>query len=213
MRFALVFLAACIDPVDQRWDLDHDHVVAVRAEPPAVMPFERARLDGLVAHRGGAPTIEAPTAAVGEADLVAFIGDGWYVTAPSEAALAAMRQRAGIVDGPVPYEVAVQFGDDLYAKKTVILGATAANPTIPPMLVAGVPAGEALVVPTGQDVYVTVAADRVNWLTSCGELFQDDVATAFLRVKEPCDGELAVVVRDGAGVAWHVWPLHAENLP
>ena len=36
-----------------------------------------------------------------------------------------------------------------------------------------------------QDVYVSVnveAGSRVNWLTSCGSLFQDDVPTAFLRV-------------------------------
>jgi hypothetical protein len=55
----------------------------------------------------------------------------------------------------------------------------------------------------------------VNWYSSCGSLFQDDVATAFLRVlpDDPCDGELAVVMRDErGGVAWHVWPIRAENL-
>jgi len=217
----LAFLVGCIDPVDQRWDLSHDHVVAVRADPPAVMPYQRAKLEALVAHRDGPVTIEAPTEAVGvddTNDLVAFTG-GWYVTAPSDETLAQLRQKAGVAaDAPVPFEVVMRIGD-FYATKAVLLGATEENPTIPAMLVGGTPAGDALVIPTGDDVYVSVAADvgspagRVNWLTSCGELFQDDVATAFLRAKEPCDGELAVVVRNGAGVAWHVWPLRAENLP
>jgi hypothetical protein len=86
------------------------------------------------------------------------------------------------------------------------------------MIVDGQPAEDQLLVPMEQDVYVTVNVEpgsRVNWLTSCGTLFQDDVATAFLRVKpdERTDGELAVVIRDPrGGVAWRVWPVHAENL-
>ena len=50
----------------------------------------------------------------------------------------------------------------------------------------------------------------VNWLTSCGTLFQDDVARAFLRADEACTGELAMVVRDAnGGVTWRVWSLSA----
>ena len=54
---------------------------------------------------------------------------------------------------------------------------------------------------------------RVNWLSSCGTLFQDDVARSFLRIidGDPAVGELAVVVRDpDGGVAWRVWPIRSE---
>ena len=227
MRFVfLLLLVGCIEQIDQRWELDHDHVVAVRFTPPRVVAGERTKLDALLAHDGLPTTVESPAAAVAQvpegdplAGIVAARSDGWYVTAPSEDVLAQVRARDGLAaDAPVPVRVAMAFqrGETtLYAKKTVWLGARAENPSVPAMVVDGQPVSDRLVVPVEQDVYVSVgvASDaRVNWLASCGAVFQDDVATAFLRVaRQDCtEGELAVVIRaaDG-GVAWRVWPLTA----
>ena len=222
----LLLLAGCIEQIDQRWELDHDHVVAVRFTPPRVMAGERAKLDALLAHDGGPTSVESPAAAVAQvaegdplAGVVAAGNDGWYVTAPSDDVLAEIRARDGLAaDAPVPVRVAMAFqrGETtLYAKKTVWLGARAANPSVPAMVIDGQPAADRIVVPVEQDVYVSVgveASARVNWLASCGAVFQDDVATAFLRVarKDCSEGELAVVIRaDDGGVAWRVWPLTA----
>jgi hypothetical protein len=223
----LVFLllAACVEPVDQRWELDHDHVVAVRANPPRLMPGESARIDGLVAHDGESPRVEMPSAAAGTEDplLANLVGQGtwrnpgWFVTAPSEDTLAAVRARDGLaVDAPVPFDVVMAFEGPLYAKKTIWFGARSENPSAPAMVIDGQPAADRIDVPTGEDVYVSVTVEpgaRVNWLTSCGTLFQDDVATAFLRVTDDdrAAGDLAVVIRDPrGGVAWQVWPMTAR---
>ena len=222
----LIFVAGCIDQVDQRWELDHDHVVAVRATPPRIATGQRAKLDALVAHAGAPARVERPIAAADALEiddpLHGLVGNDLYVSAPSEERLAAARERLGLAaDAPVPLTVVTMFGsvdEPMYATKTVYFGDAAENPTAPPMIVDGQPAEDQLLVPMEQDVYVTVNVEpgaRVNWLTSCGTLFQDDVATAFLRVKpdERTDGELAVVIRDPrGGVAWRVWPVHAENL-
>ena len=76
------------------------------------------------------------------------------------------------------------------------------------------PPTDDVVVPIGRDVYLTCDTDlRVNWLTSVGTLFQDDVATSFVRVLDGDrrEGELVVVVRDAeGGVAWQIWPMRAE---
>jgi hypothetical protein len=73
-----------------------------------------------------------------------------------------------------------------------------------------------IVVPVGTDTYLTVEVPdgiRVSWLTNVGELFQDDVARAFVRVL-PDDtqaGQLVVVLRDNdGGVAWQVFAMRAE---
>lgn len=225
---ALFAATGCVDVVDARWQLDHDHIVAVRATPPRVAePGQVVVLDALVAHDGALTAVEHPSAAVGSdehaelRDLVAFVDGKWTVTAPSHEALLRVRSRMGReADAPVPYDVALAFerpgAEPMLAKKTVWFGASAQNPVIADIVVDGQPAPEEIVVPRERDVYVSVSvgADaRVNWLTSCGTLFQDDVATAFVRVlpEDRGEGELAVVVRapDG-GVAWRVWPMRAE---
>lgn len=226
MRLAiLILLAGCIDPVDPRWQLDHDHVIAARATPPRLAPGETAELDGLVAHDGALTTVEAPqlaAAPLAPEELQALVsrdGARWIVTAPDADRLASTRPAMGLPDNaPVPVDIVMTFprpgGGPFYVKKTVWLGEPAAHPPMPPLSFDGAPAGDVLAMPRARDVYVAVAAEghRVNWFTSCGELFQDDVATAFLRLAAdaPCDGELAVVVRapDG-GVAWRVWPITA----
>jgi hypothetical protein len=231
MRYlVLLLLVGCIDQVDQRWELDHDHVVAVRATPPAIMPGERAKLDALLAHADAAPTVAGPVgmaAGVEAGDPLAGIVsqsflEGWYVNAPSAEVLDQVRARDGIPAGdPVPVPIVMAFAgpDDelLYATKTIYLGAPGENPTAPSMVIDGQLASDQITVPMQRDVYVSVnvqAGARVNWLTSCGSLFQDDVATAFLRVASDDNqaGQLAVVIRDPrGGVAWRVWPVTASR--
>lgn len=230
MRLALLFAVlatACIDPVDPRWQLDHDHVIAARATPPRLRPLESATLDALIAHAGGSVTVERPSAAIGPeepaelAGLVTFRDGEWTVTAPDPESLDRARGSLGLAPGtPLPVEILMAFEraeqEPRYVKKTVWLGDAGDNPAVPALSIDGRRMNaEELAVPMETDVYLSVAVDpemRVNWLTSCGTLFQDDVATAFLRVlpDDNLDGELAVVVRspDG-GVAWNVWPVRA----
>lgn len=228
----IVLASGCIDEVAPRWTLDHDHVVAVRAEPPRIMPGERAAIDGLVAHAGGRTSVEtpvlaaAPTAPSELQAMVSLDGGVWTVTAPPPELLASARPAMGIVEGaPVPLDVVMTFpgasaDEPLYVKKTVWLGARAENPAPPEIVAGGVPVGAGeLAIPRGVDVYVSVpepaAGARVNWLTSCGTLYQDDVATAFLHVlpDEECTaGELAVVVRSvEGGVAWRTVALQLAD--
>jgi hypothetical protein len=226
----LLLLVGCMEQIDQRWELDHEHVVAVRATPPSILPGQRARLDALLAHADTAPSVGSPIGvAVGVPEDDPLFGivsnallEGWFVTAPDEATLAAVRARDGLpADAPVPVPIVMAFpgpGDEhLYATKTVYLGASGDNPSPPAMAIDGQPAADQVSVPMEQDIYVSVNVEsgtRVNWLTSCGSLFQDDVATAFLRVLDgdETEGHLAVVIRDArGGVAWRVWPIRATR--
>jgi hypothetical protein len=230
LHVLLLGLVGCIDQVDQRWELDHDHVVAVRATPPAIMPGERAKLDALLAHTDQAPTVNAPVAAAAGVDagdpLATIVSqsllEGWSVTAPSADILDQIRARDGIAaTDPVPVPIVMAFtGPDdelLYATKTIYLGITGENPIAPAMVIDGQLASDQITVPMQRDVYVSVnveSAARVNWLTSCGSLFQDDVPTAFLRVASDDNqtGQLAVVIREPlGGVAWRVWPVTASR--
>lgn len=227
MLVGMLLLAGCFDPVDPRWQLDHDHIVAVRATPPRIMPGESAELDALVAHAGARTSVTIPSeAAVLDApeaikDIVYTDHGRWYVYGPSKQALVLARTELGLeANAPIPVTVYTAFPRDgaepLFAKKIVWLGASAPNPPIPDAMIDGAPMTEDIVVPTETDVYLSVAVAerwRVSWLTSVGSLFQDDVATAFLRVlpEDSHEGQLAVVVRDpDGGVAWRVWPLRAD---
>lgn len=231
--------AGCIDDLDPKWTLAHDHIVAVRTSLPGLMPGESASIDALVAHEDGPTTLEDPVEAAGVTTAPSLEGaiytDGgrWYVYGPSEATLALARTELGLAAGePVPLDVYAAFarpeGDPMIAKKRVWLGTSATNPSpplaamdgavMPEIATQGPRAGLApeIVVPKTADTYFSTTVDegwRVNWLSSCGTLFQDDVATSFLRIGDGDSyaGELAVVVRapDG-GVAWRVWPIRSE---
>jgi hypothetical protein len=230
----LVAITGCIDPIDARWQLDHDHVIVARATPPRVREGEGTNLDALVAHEGQPVSVEAPqTAEVAQssANFARYLTqqDGsWVLHAPDARTLAAARPALGIDENaPVPVEVVLTFPhgneraglDPFHVRKTVWLGEPSTNPALPAITVDGAPApdeGAEVVLPIGRDVYLSADAgdgQRVNWLTNVGTLFQDDVATSFLRVA-PSDnrsGELVVVVRDReGGVAWRVWPVRAE---
>jgi hypothetical protein len=231
----ILALGACNADVDMPWDLAHDRIIAVRAEPPRIAPGEQATIDLLVGFEAQPVTERAPDFAMVQSpgslsDLMTQSGDAWVVTAPSEERLAAARTELGLMpDAPVPLSIGVAaawpnpvmspndagFG----ALKTVWLGDTAVNPTLAGLTINGleVPAGEEIVVAKDTKVPLFVEADDevqiVNWLTSCGEMHDFDLHSAYLTVgpEDPQEGELAVVVRDpSGGVAWRVWPIRAE---
>jgi hypothetical protein len=198
----LLLLGACTPATDPPWQLDHDRVLAVRAEPPALMPGEIGRIEILVAHADGPTSVEQPdqVAAVGSPLFTAvhFDVDHWQIEAPDDMALAAARTELHLpADAPVPLDLSIRVAG-LNATKQVLLGTTAMNPAVPPVTLPAFTPGEHPLL---------IEAASVRWYTSCGELVDDDQPRATLVLDEPCTGELAVVVRDGIGIAWQVWPI------
>ena len=225
---SLLLLIACVNKTDPRWQLDHDRVVVVRATPSHAPSGMAIAFDALIAHAGAPTDVETPVLAglspttpsslAGTA--VAMDATGWHVTAPSDAILAAARAQLGLADNAaVPLDVVMSFGPiPLVATKTVFFGDAADNPPLGAVTLLGAPVAptDSLVVPQDMDAPLTVEADAtadVNWLTSCGTMHDDDEHDAFVHVlpADPMTGELAVVVRDvDGGVAWQVWPIHAQ---
>jgi hypothetical protein len=217
MKYALILVVAggCTEsPTLEPWQLDHDRVVAVRANPPHVAPGTIGMLDALIAHADGPVTIEPPrnaSAATAPGDLFAAVHfniDHWQIDGPDEAQLADARAALGLAaDAAVPLDVTIELPGPLYALKTVWLGDTRNNPPAPAVVL-----DPALVVGARYQLrFDPPAGGSVRWLTSCGTLRDDTTADATLAVDEPCDGEVVVVVRDDAGgVAWQVLPIHAR---
>jgi hypothetical protein len=230
-----VALAGCGTDVDEPWQLDHDRIVAVRANPPRILSGEQSTLDVLLAFSDRPVAEQAPdlAAVVSPESLkssLALAGGQWIVTAPSEDALAAAREELELPAGaPVPLTIGVQVrwpypvtspdGVSFTATKTVWLGESAQNPPLDGMLIDGAdaPSGGELVVPADEEVRLFVDADdkidTVRWLTSCGEMHDYDLHSAYLMVPPDSNqqGQLAVVRRDDrGGVTWRVWPIRAE---
>jgi hypothetical protein len=202
MKRLLLLLGACTPATDPPWQLDHDRVLAVRALPPAVVPGEIGRLEVLVAHAGGSTTVEQPdqVGAPGSPLFTAvhFVLDHWQIEAPDEASLAAARAELHLpADAPVPLDLQLRVAG-LNASKQMLLGTTAVNPTLPPVTLPAFTRGEHTLL---------IEATNVRWFTSCGELIDADEPRATLVLDEECAGELVVVVRDGIGVAWNIWPI------
>ncbi|HUS30887.1 MAG TPA: hypothetical protein VMZ53_20390 [Kofleriaceae bacterium] len=238
MKYALLLLLAatgCIDPIDARWQLDHDHVIAARATPPRIRAGDATNLDALVAHANAPVSIENPmTAEVATRGFEPYLEqrhDGaWSLESPSAEVLTAARPALSLADDePVPVDVMLTFPhpmgldraalDPYRVKKTVWLGEPRANPELPAITIDGQPAPaetDTIALPLDRDVYIAVDAPddtRVNWLTNVGTLFQDDVAKAYVHVtaKDRLDGQLVVVMRDAeGGVAWRVWSVLAR---
>lgn len=234
MRGLLILAAVvgCGGDLDPPWQLDHDRIVAIRAEPPAILPGETSTIDGLVAAKGG-PTIErVPDIVIvvqpqSLASAVAFTGGEWVVTAPDEVTLDAARTELGLDAGaPVPLQLGIGYAlpdlppeEGLAGLKTVALGITAPNPTLGVMQIDGAdaPAPDVeLVIGKLVDVPLSIPAlesDEVNWLTSCGTMHDFDLPSSYVRVEveDMTEGQLAVVLRDDkGGVTWQVWPMRAE---
>lgn len=230
----VIALGGCIDVIDARWTLDHDHVIAARATPPRVREGEGTNVDALVAHAGRAPTVENPmTAELSNppqqlARSLRQTADGaWRLDVPNAETLAPAHAALGLPeDAPIPVDILLTFPnqsihragvESFKVKKTVWIGEPSLNPTVPAILVDGAAITDEVVVPLDRDVYLEIAGAepglRVNWLTNVGDLFQDDNPRAFVHVlpAQARMGELVVVVRDDVGgVAWRVLPMRVE---
>lgn len=228
-------LAGCNSDLDEPWELAHDRIIAVRANPPRILPGEQATLELLLGYADQPVAQRAPdfAAVVSPESLKSAVeldGGQWVVTAPDEDALAAARAELKLAaDAPVPlqvgvgvtwpYPVASVDGMTFGATKTIWLGERAENPVLSGMLINGAdaPEGAEIVVPKDTKVPLFVEADDtvdiVNWLTSCGEMHDFDLHSAYLVVtpESEQEGELAVVYRDDrGGVTWRVWPIRSE---
>ena len=216
-RVAILVLAACHDELVQPWQLDHDRIVAARATPAGIASGEAAQLDALIAHEGGVTDVEMPTGATaagapgGLFTAVHFMFDHWEIQAPDDAQLAAARAELGLAATSLPGNTSVtSSGTGAVASKLVWLGESRANPALPAITIDGVAPGTTLDLPRGRDITLSATGDDVSWLSSTGTLHDDDANVATLDVArgDPATGELAVVVRDGAGgIVWQVWSI------
>lgn len=235
MRWLVIvaLLVGCNQDLDEPWQLEHDRIIAVRATPPRIMPGETSTIDMLLGFEmmpvvERAPDVALVAQPMSLADTLTNDNGNWVVTAPSEERLVAAREELGLEPGaPVPlqvgvfamwpYEVMTPTPGGFSAAKTVWLGDTGTNPELTGMLVDGAEPGTELVVPKEDEVRLFVEADDkidiVNWLTSCGEMHDFDLHSAYLKVlpDQKQEGQLAVVKRDDrGGVSWRVWPIRAE---
>ncbi|MCE9577352.1 MAG: hypothetical protein K8W52_29655 [Deltaproteobacteria bacterium] len=212
--------AACAD-VAQPFDLDHARVMAVRVDPPAIGAGETAHIDALVTDSTITPRVAAATAvdialppeAAGFAALLVRTDDGWQLTAPDGAMLAAARAQAGLAaDAPLIVALALTvttLDGPLTATKTVAIGATAANPPAPAILLDG--AAAPLTLTADLDAHLTVAAPLPDhdyrWFSSVGDLVGYTRDDARITPIGPGDGWIVVVDRDQAGgTAWTIAP-------
>lgn len=224
---ALALGAGCAGDIDPPWQLDHDRIVAVRAEPPSIMAGQSSRIDALLAKKGAMTSVATPELATvisptSMADVLSIDSGTWVVTAPSEDRIDAARGDLKLAAGaPVPLQIGVSYaGGTLTAVKTIDLGETAANPMLNGLMIDGQPAPAAGAdVAIGKLVKVPLSIDAndtqfdVNWLTSCGTMHDYDLPQSYMEVEsgDPTAGELGVVLRDGnGGVNWQIWPIHAQ---
>jgi hypothetical protein len=231
----MIVVTGCNIDLDEPWELAHDRIIAVRATPPRIVSGEQATLDVLLGYKE-MPVAQRPpdfAAVVSPPSLMNAVtpdNGQWIVTAPGEEMLAAARVELDLPPGaPVPlvvgvgvmwpYPVVSPEPSGFGAMKTVWLGERHDNPSLDGMLVnsADAPEGAEIVVPKDTRVPLFVEADDtidiVNWLTSCGEMHDFDLHSAYLVVTPDSkqEGELAVVYRDDkGGVTWRVWPIRAE---
>jgi hypothetical protein len=232
---ALLVLAGCEDTVPV-WQLDNDRIIAVRATPPHIPAGASATFDALVTRVGEGPSVAMPSLAAAApmradqpvppalAAAVVLDNGQWKVVAPSEDTLNQLRSELGVAAGmPVPLLVGMQFDfapGPLYATKLVTLGDSGDNPTLGAVTVAGQPAQDGLVIPPDIDVPLHADAgdtDEIDWLTSVGDLSDDDDPDAILDHDSMADppfltsGHLAVVKRDiGIGVTWAYWTITVQ---
>src|SRR5690606_23779369 len=106
-------LAGCGTDLDEPWQLEHDRIIAVRAEPPRILPGEQARIDLFLGFEteqvtSRSPDVASVVAPMSLADTMAVDAGNWIVTAPSEERLAAARVELGLEPGaPVPLQIGV----------------------------------------------------------------------------------------------------------
>lgn len=206
-------LIGCNVDVDEQWELDHDRIIAVRAEPPGIEPGETSRIDTLLGYETMPLEVKRPDVAqvvspMSLADTLSFDGTAWVVTAPSEQRIAAARAELKLeADAPVPLVIGIGVAwptpvmspmQGFGATKTVWLGVEYVNPTISGLTIDGVEAppetetlvfakakGSAAPPKTRFFVEADDQSDIVNWLTSCGTMHDFDLsASAYVTVEE-----------------------------
>lgn len=240
LAFALVAIAVvgCNSDIDEPWELDHDRIIAVRAEPPSIEPGETSRIDLLLGYetlpteekRPDFVTVVSPESL---ANTVRFDGSDWIVTAPSAERLAAARAELRIDDpeAPVPLRLGIAIawptpvmspeGNGFGATKVVWLGREGLNPPMNGLTIGGVePAPDAEIVfpkTMGVKTLLHVEADDqmdiVNWLSSCGNVHDFDLHEAYVtyETEDRTEGQFAIVLRDPlGGVTWRVWNCRVE---
>lgn len=230
-------LVGCNSDIDEPWELDHDRIIAVRAEPPGIEPGEQSQIDVLLGYETQAVEERAPDYAMvvspeSLAGVLAPDGGKWIVTAPTAAKLDEARAELGLLpDAPVPLRVGVAVawptpvqspeGNGFGAIKTIWLGQEAVNPALNGLLIGGAEPDDdfEIVLPKNETAKtpLTVEADDqsdiVNWLTSCGAMHDFDLHNAYLTWSpdDRTEGQVALVLRDPlGGVAWRVWPCRVE---
>lgn len=226
---AIAAATGCMGDIDPPWQLSHDRIIAVRADPPGIAAGGTSRIDALLAHKGAMTSVATPELAIvtsptSLSDVLSISGGTWTVTAPSDDRMAAARSELKLAAGaPVPLQIGVSYaGQTLAATKTITLGQPAANPALDGLMIDGKPIDPAapsaeLTVGKLVNVPLSVSASDVDfdviWLTSCGTMHDFDLPAAYLRVEtaDPQTGELGIVLRDAnGGVAWKIWPIKAE---
>lgn len=233
---AAIAAAGCMGDIDPPWQLSHNRIVAVRADPPGIAPGETSRIDALLAHKGAMTSVATPvlamvTSPASLADVLSMSGGTWTVTVPGNDRMAAARSELQLAaDAPVPLQIGVSYagpgdmpGDQtLTATKTILLGQHTANPTLDGLMIDGksidaAAPSDPLTVGKLVNVPLSVNANDVDfdvtWLTSCGTMHDFDLPAAYLRVEtaDPQSGELGIVLRDAnGGVTWKIWPIQAE---
>lgn len=232
-----VVLVGCSADIDDPWELDHDRIIAVRAEPPGIEPGEKSELTVLLGYEvmpveERAPDVAMVVSPPSLANVLAPDGGKWIVTAPSAAQLDAARAELGLMpDAPVPLRVGIGVAwptpvmspdpSGFGAIKTVWLGTEGVNPALNGLMIGGVELEDDadIVLPKDEMVKTRLAVeaddqrDIVNWLTSCGAMHDFDLAKAYLTwgPDDRTEGQLAIVLRDElGGVTWRVWPCRVE---
>ncbi len=219
----LALLVGCTNDVDPPWQIDHERVIAVRANPPGIIAGETSKFDALLGRADDIPLESKPemVTVLEPASLAGTLsqqGGEWIVTAPADLTAARAELMLAPTD-PVPLRLRMTFPNfEFVGLKVVFLGAHRENPSLGTIRINGEDKTTALTlkVPKVTDVPLDVTFDdtfNVNWLTSCGNMHDFDLPGAYLRVEpeDPQDGMLGVVVRDATGgVAWKLWQISAE---
>ena len=195
-------LAAC-DAAPELARLDHSQILAVRAEPPAVAPGQRAKIELLAGDDAGNVYEADPDTLDAGPLAVERTADGWYVTAGATPEIATLEVSLAI-DG-------VQWR----ATKSLVVNAPAENPKINSMQIDGAASAE-LVAAAGTKPSLTVVGEgkepfKYAWYSSVGDLEKYRQPTAILDAAEPAEGHVVIVVRDAAGgVSWQMLPARVE---
>lgn len=222
---ALIIVVASCDLGASPDELEHTHILAVRADPPGIQADQNSRIDVLATSSEGVLLRPIPTTAefVTQIDgaTLSRPATDWVVQAPSEEQLAAARIAAEIApDAPLPIIIRVTVdidGQTLSAEKVIVFGLSYANPTILDALLEDEPLGDAeLVVQPDRDVTLSASTDpatglRFAWASGVGGLSGYRTDTATLTPDNGKSGAIVVIARDETGgVTWRSGNVRVE---